>query len=355
LKAVILVGGQGTRLRPLTCNIPKAIVPLLNKPFLIHLLSYLKKHGVNEVILAMGYNPEPIRQSLAAYNELDIKVDYVIEDVPLGTAGAIKNTGKLLDGTFIVFNGDIMTDIDLSEMIDLHRKLKPEASIALTPVDNPSIYGVVETDASNMVTRFVEKPPPEKVTSNMINAGIYILEPEVLQRIPESEFFMFERQVFPEMLQEKRPILGYKSDAYWIDIGTPEKYLKVNHDLLNRIPESMISVERVDRIGDSVKITGPVLMGKNHSTGERVQIKGPTVIGHGCTIDNNTVIEGSIIWDEVHISENCLLKNCVIGSNSLIGTDNILDSCIVGDNITIETHSIMEPCSRVWPEGCTDE
>jgi mannose-1-phosphate guanylyltransferase len=355
LKAVILVGGQGTRLRPLTCNIPKAIVPILNKPFLIHLLSYLKKHGVNEVILAMGYNPEPIRQSLATYNELDIRVDYVIEDVPLGTAGAVKNTEKFLDETFIVFNGDIMTDIDLSEMIDLHRKLKPEASIALTPVDNPSIYGVVETDSANIVQRFVEKPPPEKVTTNMINAGIYILEPEVLQRIPESEFFMFERQVFPGMLQEKRPILGYKSDSYWIDIGTPEKYLKVNQDMLNRIPGPVIIPDNESNISSSAKIIGPALIGKNCHIAEGTQVKDSTVIGHGCTIDNNTVIEDSIIWDGVHISANSLLKKCIIGSNSFIGTDNILENCVIGDNVIVKANSRIEPGSRIWPDSCTDE
>jgi mannose-1-phosphate guanylyltransferase len=355
LKAVILVGGQGTRLRPLTCNVPKAIVPLLNKPFLVHLLSYLKKHSVNEVILAMGYNPEPIKKSLASYKELDIKVDYVIEGVPLGTAGAVKNTEKFIDDTFIVFNGDVMTEIDLTEMINLHRRLKPEASIALTPVDNPSIYGVVETDSSNMVKRFVEKPPPELVTTNMINAGIYILEPNVLQRIPGSKFFMFERQVFPEMLSEGKPILGYKSDSYWIDIGTPEKYLKVNHDLLGQIPEYGIKLEGDGNISSTARITGPVLIGKNHNIGENVQIKGPSVLGSGCTIASNTIIAGSILWDGVNISENSILKNCIIGSHSSIGAKNIMDNCVIGDDITIAAESGLKPGSRIRPEGFTDD
>jgi mannose-1-phosphate guanylyltransferase len=355
LKAVILVGGQGTRLRPLTCNIPKAIVPILNKPFLVHLLYYLKSHGVNKVILAMGYNPEPIRQCLAGYNKLGVEIEYVIEDVPLGTAGAVKNTAQYLDDTFIVFNGDILTDIDLSEMIDLHRQLKPEASIALTPVDNPSIYGVVETNASNMVQRFVEKPPPEKVTTNMINAGIYILEPEVLQRIPESGFCMFERQVFPEMLLQKQPFLGYKSDAYWIDIGTPEKYMKANQDLLNRIPGRVIILDEESNINGSTKLFGPALIGKNCHISEDTQVKGSTIIGPGCTIENNIDIEGSIIWDGVHIAANTSLKNCIIGSNCIIGAANTLEDCIIGDNVIVKASSKIEPGSRIWPEGCTEE
>jgi mannose-1-phosphate guanylyltransferase len=355
LKAIILVGGQGTRLRPLTCNIPKAIVPILNKPFLVHLLYYLKSHGVNKIILAMGYNPEPIKQCLANYNKLGIEIEYVIEDVPLGTAGAVKNTERYLDDTFIVFNGDILTDIDLSEMIELHRKLKPEASIALTPVDNPSIYGVVETDAANMVKRFVEKPPPEKVTTNMINAGIYILEPSVLQRIPESGFCMFERQVFPEMLLQKKSFLGYKSDAYWIDIGTPEKYMKANQDLLNRIPGRAIIMDNENTISESVKFTGPALIGKNCHIAEDAQVKGSTVIGQGCLIGNNTLIEGSIIWDGVNIASNSSIKNCIIGSNCLIGTANILENCVIGDNVAVKANSGIEPGSRIWPDDCTEE
>ena len=355
MKAVILVGGQGTRLRPLTCNIPKAIVPILNKPFLVHLLYYLKSHGVNKVILAMGYNPEPIKKCLANYTKLGIDIEYVIEDVPLGTAGAVKNTEQYLDDTFIVFNGDILTDIDLSEMIDLHRQLKPKASIALTPVDNPSIYGVVETDAGNMVQQFVEKPPPEKVTTNMINAGIYILEPDILQRIPESEFCMFERKVFPEMLLQKQPFLGYKSDAYWIDIGTPEKYLKANRDLLNRIPGRVIILDEESNISGSTKLFGPALIGKNCHISEDTQVKGATIIGPGCTIGNNIDIEGSIIWDGVHIAANSSLKNCIIGSNCIIGAANVLEDCVIGDNVIVKAHSRIEPGSKIWPEGCTDE
>jgi mannose-1-phosphate guanylyltransferase len=355
LKAVILVGGQGTRLRPLTCNIPKAIVPLLNKPFLVHLLSYLKKHNVNEAILAMGYNPEPIKNSLALYSELNVDVEYVIEDKPLGTAGAVKNAEKYLNDTFIVFNGDILTEIDLSEMIEMHREYKPAASIALTPVDNPSIYGVVETDSQNVVKRFVEKPPPEKVTTNMINAGIYIIEPDLLQKIPESEYFMFERQVFPQILQEGKTMLGYKSDAYWIDIGTPEKYLKVNHDMLNHIPNFGIKFEGSGNINSTAKITGPVLIGKDNNINEYVQVKGPAIFGSGCTIEKNAIIEGSVLWDGVHIGANSVIINCIIGAQSTIEAKNVLDGCFIGDGIVIEKEHRLEAGSRIWPEGFSDE
>jgi mannose-1-phosphate guanylyltransferase len=355
LKAVILVGGQGTRLRPLTCNIPKAIVPLLNKPFLVHLLYYLKKHRINQVVLAMGYNPEPIKKSLESYTELDIKVDYVVEEVPLGTAGAVKNVEKYIDDTFIVFNGDIVTEIDLSAMINMHKQLKPKASIALTPVDNPSSYGVVETDSRNIIKRFVEKPPPSEATTNMINAGIYILEPDLLQNIPSAVYYMFEREVFPEMLRREMLMLGYKSDAYWIDIGTPEKYLKVNHDLLSRIADNGIKLEGTGNISDTTKITGPALIGNGYNFGEKVNIEGPSILGSGCILEKGSSLEGSVLWDGVHVAQNSVLRNCIVGTKSSIGANNILDNCVIGDRIIIKTDTKLTPGSRVWPEGFTDE
>ena len=171
MKAVILIGGEGTRLQPLTCNIPKAMVPILNRPFMEHLLCYLEKHGVMDVILAMGYLPDPIQNCLGDGAQFGVKLTYLVEEAPLGTAGAVKNAEQYLDGPFIVFNGDILTEIDLTAMVERHQEIKPKVSIALTPVDNPTIYGVVETDARGMVKRFVEKPSWDGVTTNMINAG----------------------------------------------------------------------------------------------------------------------------------------------------------------------------------------
>ncbi|MFC1869763.1 sugar phosphate nucleotidyltransferase [Chloroflexota bacterium] len=351
MKAVILVGGEGTRLRPLTCNIPKAMVPILNRPFLEHLLRYLEKHGVRDVILAMGYNPDPIRSHLGDGAQFGVRLTYLVEESPLGTAGAVKNAEPLLDGPCVVFNGDILTEIDLTAMIKRHQAIKPRASIALTPVDNPTIYGVVETDARGMVQRFVEKPGWDEVTSNMINAGIYILEPEVLAHIPASTPFMFEHHVFPPLLKAGEPILSYPSDAYWIDIGTPEKYMQVHHDLLLRSGNTGIQTEGESHIHPAARIEGPVLYGEECVIAEDAEIRGPVVLGPRCQIAKGAVIAGAILWESSQVKEGAMLRNCVIGSHSCVQKGcRILEDCVLGDNVTVGRGSTLAPGTRLWPD-----
>jgi len=338
MKAVILVGGEGTRLRPLTCNTPKAIVPILNRPFLEHLLDYLKGHEINDAILAMGYLPDPIQSCLGDGSQLGVRLTYLVEESPLGTAGAVKNAESYLDGPFIVFNGDIITEIDLTTMLKWHKKVKPKVSIALTPVDNPTIYGVVETDAAGMVQRFVEKPSWDKVTTNMINAGIYILEPEILLHIPSSAPSMFENYLFPRLLEMGEPILGYPSDAYWIDIGTPEKYLKANHDLLLKWSPGYIRVDANSHIHPTVQIGGPVLIGNGCTIAEDVRIIGPAVLGRKCQVDKGALIDGAVLWDGVRVGEASILRNCVICADSYIQEKcHIPEGCVLGDNVRVES------------------
>lgn len=313
MKAVILIGGEGTRLRPLTSTTPKAMVPILNRPFMEHLLCYLKKHGIRETILAMGYLPDPIQSCFGDGTQLGVRMTYLVEESPLGTAGAVKNAESFLNEPFIVLNGDILTEIDLADMIKRHQKIKSKASIALTPVDNPIVYGVVETDAAGTVKRFVEKPSWDKVTSNMINAGIYILEPEVLAHIPASTPYMFEHHLFPLLLEIGEPILSYPSDAYWIDIGTPEKYLKANHDLLLRWGSADVRTEGKSQIHSTARIEGPVLIGERCNIAANVHIKGPTVLGPRCRIAKGAVIEGTVLWEGSKVAEKTVLKNCVVG------------------------------------------
>ncbi|MFH1169246.1 MAG: NDP-sugar synthase [Chloroflexota bacterium] len=352
MKAVILVGGEGTRLRPLTCRIPKAVVPIMNRPFLEHLLRYLAGHGVRDIILAMGYIPDQIQSRLGDGSRLGVRLTYLVESSPLGTAGAVKNAEPFLDDAFIVFNGDMMTGIDLTAMIERHREVKPKASIALTPVDDPTAYGVVETDDRGMVRRFVEKPPRDQVTTNMINAGIYILEPEVLARIPAGAHCMFERQVFPQLLELGEPVLSYPSDAYWIDIGTPEKYLEAHHDLLLGWEDRGVRAEGVSRIHPSARIEGPVLIGEGSTIGEGVRIKGPAVIGRRCRIGREVTIEGAVLWDDVQVAEASALSNCVIGSCGCIESNcRIPAGCVLGDNVTIGQGTRLAPGARVWPDS----
>ena len=350
MKAVILVGGEGTRLRPLTCNTPKAMVPILNRPFLEHLLHYLEKHGVSDIILAIGHLPDRIQSYFSDGAGFGVRITYLVEESPLGTAGAVKNAEPFLDKPFVVINGDILTDIDLTAMMRRHQETKAKASIALTPVDNPTIYGVVETDTQGKVKRFVEKPSRDEVTTNMINAGIYILEPEVLKYIPSSTPSMFEYHLFPLLLKMGELILGYPSDAYWIDIGTPQKYLKAHHDLLLRWDDGAIRTEGESQIHPAAQIEGPVLIAEGCVIAENVRVKGPTILGPQCRIAQGATIEGAVLWYGARVDKKAVLKNCVIGSRSHIQTGcHILEDCVLGDDTTVSSGSRLSPGTMLSP------
>jgi len=350
MKVVMLVGGEGTRLRPLTCNTTKAMVPILNRPFLEHAIRYFKKHGIEEIILAMGYMPDPIQGYFGDGTQLGVRLTYIVEESPLGTGGAVKNAESFLDRAFLVFNGDILTDIDLTAMIKRHQKIKPKVSIALTPVDNPTLYGVVETDAQGKVKRFVEKPAWNEVTSNMINAGIYLLEPEVLEYIPASTQCMFENYLFPLLLERGEPILSYPSDAYWIDIGTPEKYLRAHHDLLKRWYGREIRTEGKSEINPRAQIEGPVLVAEGCVIAEGAQIKGPTALGRHCEIAKGAVVEGAVLWHDSKVEEKAVLRNCIVGSNCRIQQESqVLDNCVLGDNVTVSRGNKLCNGTRVSP------
>lgn len=361
MKAVILVGGEGTRLRPLTFSVPKAMVPIVNKPFLAHMLEYLSSHGVDDVILAMGYLPDPIRDHFGDGGSLGVRMTYVIEDSPLGTAGAVKNVEGYIDDAFYVFNGDTFTDIDLTQMLKLHRDRKAMATIALTPVEDPTIYGVVETDAAGRVMRFVEKPSRDEVTTHMVNAGAYILEPEVLGLVPRGEKFMFEHGVFPGLLARGDAIYGYESDAYWIDIGTPQKYLRANHDLLAGEVNGRFSGEQVDsriwleagcEIHPRAKLEGPVAVGEGCVIESGARVKGPSVVGAFCNIEANSLVEGSVIWHNTRLGEEASLRGSVVAENVTIGDKTeIGDGCILGHNVSVGGGARLTPGTEVWPEG----
>jgi len=352
MKAVILVGGEGTRLRPLTCNTAKAIVPILNRPLLERLLGYLEEHGVTDVILAMGYLPDPIQSCLGDGTQLGVRLTYLVEDSPLGTAGAVKNAESYLDEPFIVFNGDIITGIDLTAMMKQHKEVEPKVSIALTPVDNPTIYGVVETDAQGIVQRFVEKPSWDKVTTNMINAGIYILEPEVLGHVPPSTPSMFENYLFPQLLEMGEPILGYSSEAYWIDIGTPEKYLKANHDLLIQQVGRGIQIDGISQLHPTVQIEGPTLIAEGCIVAEDAKLKGPIVLGPHCEIGKGAVVQGAVLWHHSRVGDKAILQNCVVCSHSYVGpSSHVPDNCVLGDGVTVASEAILDKGTKIWPAG----
>src|SRR6476620_1858392 len=234
MKALLLVGGQGTRLRPLTLHQPKSIVPIFNRPFLHYQLDLLKQvPEIDEVILSLNYQPRRIEEIFGDGGESGLPIRYAVEPAPLGTAGAVRYAGESLRESVVVFNGDVLTEVDLAAVIALHRERKAKATIVLTPVDNPTAYGLVETDAHGNVTRFLEKPNADEITCDTINAGIYVLEPDTFDRIPKDTPWSIDRSFFPSLIERKEAFVAYVYRGYWIDIGTPEKYMQVHGDIMD--------------------------------------------------------------------------------------------------------------------------
>jgi mannose-1-phosphate guanylyltransferase len=333
------------------------MVPVLNTPFLEHMLRHLSRHGIKEIILAQGHLAQPIEGYLGDGRQIGVRLYYSVEDAPLGTAGAIKNAEKYLDDSFIVLNGDVFTDLDITAMIDLHRERKAKATIALTPVDNPTLYGLVETSTTSRVTRFVEKPSLGEITTNMINAGIYILEPEILTQIPAQTSVSIERETFPRLLARDEPVYAYSSAAYWLDIGTPEKYLQVHRDLLSGqsklyIPASgnAISIGEKSKVHRTAQLQGPVMVGANCSIGRRVRLTGPVVIGPGGTILEDSVIEQSVIWRNVRMGPKATVKGSILADNCLLEANSVVERAVLGDDVVVEKDGRVEPGGRIWPE-----
>ncbi len=335
MKAVVLVGGEGTRLRPLTYHTVKAMVPVLDRPFLEYLLRHLAGHNIDEVILAMGYKPDSIKSYFAHTRSLRTKLVYSVEPEPLGTAGAVKQAEQYLDDTFFALNGDIFTTVDLTSMLHFHKKNGAKITIAVTPVDDPTRFGVIETDNQLRIKRFTEKPKRDQITTNNINAGIYILEKSVLGHIPSGKRAMFEHDVFPTLLSAGEPLYAYPIDAYWIDIGTLENYRQLNCDLLTGKcphPDSEIATPRASDsclIHPQARFQGPVLVGEKCKIGCGVQIIGPTVVGTGCQIEDCAIIDKSILWQHVTVGKNAVLKDCIVMSNSCITDDSAFRGVVI--------------------------
>ncbi len=338
MKAVILVGGEGTRLRPLTYSTVKAMVPVLNKPFIEYVIRHLSHHNVNEIILALGYKPDSITDYFGDASQLGAKLICSVEPAPLGTAGPVKHAEQYIDDTFFVINGDVFTDIDLTDMLDFHKKKGARVTIALTPVDDPTQFGVVETDSQQRVTRFVEKPSWEQVTSNMINAGIYILDADILERIPQGKRFMFEHDVFPKLLADGEPVFGYATDTYWMDMGTPEKYLQLSRDLLHgksvqvAFQAENICIDEQSSVDPQAELIGPILVDRDCTIGEGVHLKGPVVFGSGCNIHDGAIIENSILWQKVSVGKQAVLRDCIVASDNHIENNAHIEGAAINNN-----------------------
>ena len=265
MKAILLAGGKGTRLRPLTIHTPKPIVPILERPFLHYQLDLLKQvPEIDEVILSLNYQPRRIEEIFGDGSDAGVNIRYVVEPAPLGTAGAVRYAGESLHESVVVFNGDVLTNIDLAAVIALHRERKAKATIVLTPVENPSAYGLVETDADGNIRRFLEKPNADEITCDTINAGIYVLEPDTFDRIPKDTPWSIERSFFPSLIERERNLHRGTHRGYWIDIGTPEKYMQVHRDIMDR-RYLRRAVRR--RGGQGVRVAERARRGRRHPRG----------------------------------------------------------------------------------------
>lgn len=317
MKALLLVGGKGTRLRPLTNRLPKPMVPVMGKPLLERTLETLKHHHVDEVVLSTCYKSESISRYFGDGSNLKLKIHYVREDFPLGTGGAIKNSEQYFDDSFYVLNADILSNIDFSEMMRFHKRKKADVTIAVTRVRNPSDYGVIEYDENGYATSFREKP--QKIVSHLINAGVYIFEPDVLKMIPTGKPVSVEREVFPKLLSEGRKIAVYQGCGYWLDIGTPKKYVQAHRDAFTgrlRLPEVSFAKRTIysrfnSKISGTATLRGPVYLGGNVRIGDGAVVGPYVVLGDNCAVGNGCEISNSLLWNDIFVESGTKMAECI--------------------------------------------
>jgi len=323
MKALFLACGRGTRLKPLTDHLPKPMVPMMVKPLLERNMLKLKESGVDEIILSTCYKPQKFEEYFGDGSKLGLKIQYICEDIPLGTGGAIKYTESFFDETYIVFNSDILSDINITDMIKFHKQKSAAVTIAVTKVANPSAYGVIEYNENCYASSFTEKPKMSEIKSNYINAGIYIFEPYVLKEIPSGKVVSVERETYPLLLQKGYPIAVYKSDAYWMDIGTLEKYTEAHRDILSgkcHIPEYKAGNQNTHiglntMVQPSVKIISPVYIGENVKIGTFSTIGPNAVIGDNCRIGTGCTVENSILWGHARVESGSEIADTILTSN----------------------------------------
>jgi NDP-sugar pyrophosphorylase family protein len=347
MKAILLAGGKGTRLRPLTVHTPKPIVPIFNRPFLYYQLDLLRQvPEIDEAILSLNYQPRRIEEIFGEGEGLGLRLRYVVEPMPLGTGGAIRYAGDQLTESVVVFNGDVLTQVDLGAVLRLHRERKAKATIVLTPVENPRAYGLVETDAQGNIQRFLEKPGEDEITCNTINAGIYVLEPETFERIPKDTAWSIERSFFPSLIERGETFVAYVYDGYWIDIGTSAKYSQVHRDIMDGRylappfagSTATAYVAEGARVEEGVELQGPCFVDEGAVIKAGARILPYSVIGRQTHVEEAAVIEDSIIWPngwvgrEAHVASSILGRNCHIGRNAVIQPGAVLgDKTVITD------------------------
>ncbi|MGH7667035.1 MAG: sugar phosphate nucleotidyltransferase [Candidatus Dormibacteria bacterium] len=359
MKAVVMAGGEGSRLRPLTSRRPKPLVPVVGRPCMEHVLRLLRRHGITEVIITLQYLGASIRNYFGDGTELGMQLDYVVEDRPLGTAGSVRNAAGLLDETFIVISGDALTDIDLTQAVSFHRDHASQATVVLARVANPLEYGVVITAGDGRVERFLEKPSWGEVFSDQANTGIYVVEPEVLGYCPDGEASDWSQDVFPEMLRRRDSLWATVGRGYWCDIGSVQSYLQANWDALEGRVACEIAGQRTGpaqwtnegaSVADTARIEGPAFVGRDAVIGHEAFLNGPVVVDRYAVVDAGAKVSNSVLWPQAYVGERSRLRQTVVCGSATLKPDVLLeDSSVIGDDCTIGARSVVEQGVRIWP------
>lgn len=361
MQAVILAGGFGTRLRPLTSTRPKPLIPFANEPFLLHMLRQLAAGGFHEVILSTMYLPEAFDEVIPAARKFGVEVTLSAEDTPMGTSGAVKRLAHLLDGTFLVLNGDILVDLEFDQLVQLHRERGAAATLALVRVPDPSAFGLVPIDADGRVQAFLEKPGPDEEAwvTDLINAGVYVLEPSVLDHVPAGKPSSFERNLFPSLLASGALVIGAELHGYWRDLGTPIAYLAAQADLLEgrlNLPINATERSRYQWLADGAEIAdgavlrGPVLVGAGARVEAEGRVFGPSVLGPGAVVASGARCERSVLLAGARIEQGGKVSDSIIGANSVIGSGAVVgDGAVLGDNVVIAEGNVLAGGLRVAP------
>jgi mannose-1-phosphate guanylyltransferase len=357
VQALILVGGEGTRLRPLTSTMPKPIVPLIDQPFITYMLEWLRSHGVDDVVLACGFLPDALRAVLGDGDQLGIRLRYIEEPKPLGTGGALKFAEELLDERFFMLNGDVLTDIDLTAQLAQHEATGARGTLALIGVEDPSAYGLVPLEDDRSVREFREKPGPEEVIdTNLINAGAYILEREILASLPPAGTNVsIERDVFPRLVGNG--LYGCPADAYWLDIGTPDRYLQATYDILEGNVKTLVG-ERLSAAGMrlvagaeiSGRVVAPAVVGPGSAIADHAIVGGRTVLGRDVTIGEGAHVESSVILDGAVIGPRSTVRGSIVGPRATVGEQCHIDAGVVlGADVTLGAENTLMAGARIFP------
>lgn len=357
-QAVILVGGEGTRLRPITSRVPKPVAPVVERPFVAYILDNLARHGVRRAIFSTGFLAASIEAEVGDGSAYGVQVDYAVEREPLGTAGAIANCEAVLDdGPFFVFNGDVLSDVDLTALAALHAEKGGMGTIYLTPVDDPRRYGLVELRADNSVANFLEKPGEWEGTA-LINAGVYVLEPEVLDMIPRGRLFSIERGVFPQ-LARAGSLYGYAGDGYWRDIGTPHSYLQAHFDILERVVVTTVAealgpqygyVAPTAEVADGARLIPPyyIAAGVRIAAGAKV---GPlAVVGAGCVLAEGAAVAESVLQGGVELGPHVEVERSVIVRWSQVGAGTHLSGAVIGERCRLGAGNLLAGGVCLYPD-----